>query len=868
MKSKLFRILGVATTVAVLASMLAVAPALGLGTPTVSITPVAAVVGVNSTYTIMTSVNVALAAGDKIDVTFPTGTGISAITAAADADVQVGASAGVPPSVGFVLTASASTVVGQVLTIVTPAAIGAGALVQIQIGASTANCVTNPATAGTGYTISVATKTALNVALEAVVTSTPYTINPYVAPIPPGLVKVFYGTTLIWQGSYLPGDLSTAITTKVAAGYTIELGPGLYVETTLLTLGSTACDTLTIKASGALADTIVPADWVINSDTVTFKGITFMNETTLVGPPFTINAGATGNKFDGCAFVKSGTATTTVAETFINYINTTASSTCTITNCTFDTTLGSVVDTPITDTGVGLTISNNTFTLDADLAVPQNDDKAITAGATVTVSGNTFNGASAGIGVYCSPAAAATITISGNTFNAVRNAMYAISSFATVNFTGNTVTGCGLAVSTTLTGGSSPIVVLYDTLVNAAQNKITGSKAFIASIFDAPTYSSAAQAHIIYNDLSGNTLGILNASGAAHTNHVDATRNWWGAATGPSAAQVTYGTSLAGGVDASNYLVAAPTNAAVAFAQATLDAKTTTGVIINQLKTDGTPPTILTGIMGIATFSANSAPGALPSTLTGAKYFDVFVTGQDGSVTTVRVFFYGAITANSQAWVYSPFAGTWVKCSNQSINTTSGFIAVDITATTTPSIIDMAGTPFALVEAPPAAPPASTVAQSPKLGESNVPINTSFTWPAVTGAVSYEWQMSAEAGLTDKFSIIDDSKAPTVTACKPTEDLLYNTTYYWRVRSVNNVGAKSAWTESFFTTEKEPVVVEPTPPVEIIQQAPPEITLTIPGDTVQEVQVIPAYLLWLVIAIGAVLIIAVIVLIARTRRIT
>ena len=105
---------------------------------------------------------------------------------------------------------------------------------------------------------------------------------------------------------------------------------------------------------------------------------------------------------------------------------------------------------------------------------------------------------------------------------------------------------------------------------------------------------------------------------------------------------------------------------------------------------------------------------------------------------------------------------------------------------------------------------------------------------------------------------------------KAEEALAYDTTYYWRVRGVTGAAApkKAApggpWVTGVFTTKAKPVeaeppiVIEPTPPtqvqvIEVPVQGPP--------------QAIPDYLLWTIIGIGGVLIIALIVLIVRTRRV-
>ena len=79
MKSKLFRILGVVTVVSMLAAMFIVAPAAALTQPTVTITPSTSYISAASSYSIVTTIASALAAGDQFVVTFPAGTVISGI---------------------------------------------------------------------------------------------------------------------------------------------------------------------------------------------------------------------------------------------------------------------------------------------------------------------------------------------------------------------------------------------------------------------------------------------------------------------------------------------------------------------------------------------------------------------------------------------------------------------------------------------------------------------------------------------------------------------------------------------------------------------------------------------------------------------
>ncbi|MBW2675026.1 MAG: hypothetical protein JRD89_16710, partial [Deltaproteobacteria bacterium] len=161
-------------------------------------------------------------------------------------------------------------------------------------------------------------------------------------------------------------------------------------------------------------------------------------------------------------------------------------------------------------------------------------------------------------------------------------------------------------------------------------------------------------------------------------------------------------------------------------------------------------------------------------------------------------------------------------------------------------------------------PAAPTILQ-PALGAEDVSIRPTFTWTEVPGA-TYEFVLAEDLGLEDPFEIIDYSATADINAHVAREELKYSTTYYWRVRAVVD-GKPGPWVTGLFTTMAKPE--EPPPPVEVVQQPPPpapEITLEIPPSP-PPVQVIPDYLLWVIIAVGAVLVIAVIVLIVRTRRV-
>jgi hypothetical protein len=153
--------------------------------------------------------------------------------------------------------------------------------------------------------------------------------------------------------------------------------------------------------------------------------------------------------------------------------------------------------------------------------------------------------------------------------------------------------------------------------------------------------------------------------------------------------------------------------------------------------------------------------------------------------------------------------------------------------------------------------------------------------------VSYQFALAqASANTTaNEFAILDYSDN-TITNAEPLQETLQpNTVYWWEVRAVNlnssgAVAATGPWTVSMFTTAAAPVTttggtgtvvttvvtsVVITNPVTTVVSTSTNIVL--PSNTGTSSPAIPSYLLWAVIAVGAVLIIAVIVLIVRTRRI-
>jgi len=147
---------------------------------------------------------------------------------------------------------------------------------------------------------------------------------------------------------------------------------------------------------------------------------------------------------------------------------------------------------------------------------------------------------------------------------------------------------------------------------------------------------------------------------------------------------------------------------------------------------------------------------------------------------------------------------------------------------------------------------------APSPGAPDVSLLPTFAWSPVTGATGYTFQIAKDAG----FTIPGWTKTGIMTnAYLAEQELEYSTTYYWRARAQLTLSPATYtdWAVGILTTLAEPAEV--VPPVVVEPPLPPEI-VEVPISAA-----IPSYLLWTIIVIGAVLFIALIVLIVRTRRV-
>ncbi|MFC2044319.1 hypothetical protein ACFLT8_03880 [Chloroflexota bacterium] len=151
--------------------------------------------------------------------------------------------------------------------------------------------------------------------------------------------------------------------------------------------------------------------------------------------------------------------------------------------------------------------------------------------------------------------------------------------------------------------------------------------------------------------------------------------------------------------------------------------------------------------------------------------------------------------------------------------------------------------------------------KSPALGATNVQLKPVFAWSPVIGALGYEWEVAKDPAFAVPVERSARAYAK-VNSVVLAHDLEYSTTYYWRVNAVLSMKppAATSWATGVFTTMAAPV--EAQPPVVVGGTPPPPQVIQVPTPAA-----IPSYLLWAIVVIGAVLIIAVVVLIVRTRRV-
>lgn len=117
-------------------------------------------------------------------------------------------------------------------------------------------------------------------------------------------------------------------------------------------------------------------------------------------------------------------------------------------------------------------------------------------------------------------------------------------------------------------------------------------------------------------------------------------------------------------------------------------------------------------------------------------------------------------------------------------------LAVTGTATTTPMTLDL----DLVVQLN---SPAATSLQTPADATTSISTQTDLTWNAVTDAGSYNIDLATDTG----FATIVESGTSNGTTFTPTNNLIFNTTYYWRVTPTNACGPGTVSQTFSFTTQ-------------------------------------------------------------------
>jgi len=147
--------------------------------------------------------------------------------------------------------------------------------------------------------------------------------------------------------------------------------------------------------------------------------------------------------------------------------------------------------------------------------------------------------------------------------------------------------------------------------------------------------------------------------------------------------------------------------------------------------------------------------------------------------------------------------------------------------------------------------------QAPLAGELDVPLSPTFEWSGIEWAEVYEYELALDptttAGgyFTEPLVALVGANSLVSTAWKCDIALDYSTRYYWHVKAIG-VDTDTPWSDvGTFTTMGVPPAPPTTQPPVVI---PPAENIT------------PAWI-WAIVIIGAILVIAVIVLIVTTRRV-
>ena len=547
------------------------------------------------------------------------------------------------------------------------------------------------------------------------------------------------------------------------------------------------------------------------------------------------------------------------------------------------------------------------FTIDdaPEAIIIQNDDATVTncvitdanaagiqidiGGTDATVSDNVIEDCARGI-LFAAIAATdmLDVDISGNTIteaNTLGGIVFGGGN-QNIDITGNTITGneCSgiyfddgnlckniLIEGNTISANEAHGIHIVNTTAPPTElaireNNILDNEADGIFIFGDTSWNADTD-YIMFNNIHGST--DANIDNDDTNSAVNARFNWWG-----TAVEADFEDELEGLVDADYepFLMStwetAVSGSKVAVADKTsLDAKDAAGVKVSGVD-DGL--TREADIISAAKYVSNPE-GALDDAI---AFYDVFVLLETNFVLTDVIaklkFYDSAITTGSVANFWT--GDFWAECSDQEAR--DGIIYVTVSDDTLPALDELEETIFAVVAGEAVTEFGAPTLLAPAVGSDDVSLTPTFAWGAIPGAIGYDFEMADNTlFVMPMVSLTGELGRLIVTAYAYVGELPYSTAYYWRVKAVSAT-EESDWASSVFITMDEPV--EPIPPVVIEPYEPPEIIIEQPDIIVESPDVIvplpaetpitPAWI-YVIIGVGAVLVIALLVLIVRTRRV-
>jgi len=144
-----------------------------------------------------------------------------------------------------------------------------------------------------------------------------------------------------------------------------------------------------------------------------------------------------------------------------------------------------------------------------------------------------------------------------------------------------------------------------------------------------------------------------------------------------------------------------------------------------------------------------------------------------------------------------------------------------------------------------------------------------FSWTPIALCTGYRFELALDSEFTDVVYTVDPATAGA--SLPSTMSLTRGLQYFWRVKALTPMEGEWSAVANFIVAELPPpsptptTTIVPTPTITAIITQPAATTtqIVIPPADVKEVN--PSYI-WAIIIVGAVLVIAVIILIVRTRR--